>query len=98
MGVTLRFHRGAWWIFIRHHNKRTSKRIGTDKTAALRIKKEMEERLARTDLHLPGLSEPGMTVKQYGELWLAGAGAGLKASTRRFYTEKLTNHIYPELG
>ena len=40
MGVKVRFYRGAWWIFINHHGRRRSKKIG-DQQTALRIAKEL---------------------------------------------------------
>ena len=52
MGVKVRFYRGAWWIFINHHGRRRSKKIG-DQQTALRIAKELRDRLGRGDLHLP---------------------------------------------
>lgn len=48
MGIRVRFHKGARWIFIRHNNKRKAKKVG-DKAAALRLKRDLEERLARED-------------------------------------------------
>ena len=51
MGVKVKFYRGAWWIFIDHLGRRRSKKVG-DQQTALRIAKELRERLGRGDLHL----------------------------------------------
>ena len=84
MGVKLRFYRGAWWIFIDHHGKRRAKRIGDHQTA-LRIAKELRERLGRADLHLPLARAETLTFKRYSQKWLDQARLNLKASTVRFY-------------
>lgn len=94
MGVRLRWHRAAWWLFISHGNIRRSKRLGTDRAAALRAKVDLEERLNRTDLGLP--LRDRQTVQQYADAWIDRAS--LKASTKRFYRDHLENHIYPAIG
>ncbi len=33
MGVKVKFYRGAWWIFIDHHGRRRSKKVGDQPTA-----------------------------------------------------------------
>ena len=95
MGAKIRFHRGAWWVFVNHQGRRKSKRVG-DREAAKRIAKAIEERLARADLRLP--SDTTETVKAYAMTWIASAATTLKPSTLRFYQDNLDNHIYPELG
>src|SRR6266571_203428 len=52
MGVKIRYHNGAWWVFINHHSRRKSKRVG-DREAAKLVAKTIEERLAKADFHLP---------------------------------------------
>ena len=96
MGITVRFWKGAWWLFIRHHNKRKAKKVG-DKASALRLKKELEERLARTDLQLP-IADTRVLLQRYASAWLQSAATSLKKSTVRFYANNLENHIYPALG
>ena len=93
MGVTIRYHRGAWWVFVRYENKRTSRRIGS-KEAALKVKAEIEERFAKGAFKLP--AKDGISLEKYARAWISGAG--LKVSTVRFYLEKLKNHIEPVLG
>ena len=97
MGVRINFRKGAWWIDVNHHNRRKSKRIGKDREAAKRVAKTIEERLAHGDLELP--SAPSTeTFRAYAERWLVGVSSSLKASTLRFYSDNLTNHLYPLLG
>ena len=96
MGVTVRFYRGAWWLFINHQGRRKSKKVG-DRATAERIAREVRERLARADLLLaaPPASE---SFRTYSDAWLTAAAAGLKASTLRFYRDNLENHVWPALG
>jgi hypothetical protein len=101
VGVTLRYvkSKGAYYLFIRHRNKRKAKKIGTDKTFAQRIKKEVEDRLARADLHLdPAAVTTPPTVQAYAAKYLATAAHSLKRSTVRFYRDCIENHIVPALG
>ena len=97
MGVKVRFHRGAWWIFIDHHGKRRAKRIG-DKATATRVAKDRSERLDRTDLHLPAAKVEAVTFKQYSDQWLEHARLNFKASTVHFYEGHLERHLLPALG
>src|SRR5688572_17337137 len=97
MGVKVRFYRGAWWIFINHHGRRRSKKIG-DQQTALRIAKELRDRLGRGDLHLPDSDGADVTFQRYSEDWLIQARLNLKASTVGFYEGHLEQHIVPALG
>ena len=33
MAVKVKFHRGAWWLFIDYKGKRKAKRVGSEKAA-----------------------------------------------------------------
>jgi integrase len=96
VGITVRFWKGAWYLFIRHNNRRKAKKVG-DKATALRLKKELEERFAREDLQLPAPASRA-SLQTYAHAWLQTAEATLKSSTVRFYRDNLENHIYPTLG
>ncbi len=96
MGVTVRFRKGAWWVFINHHGRRKAKRVG-DKATALSVARTLRERLARVELQL----EPApaiQTLKSYIEGWQTVVKGTLKASTVSFYDGVLNNHILPALG
>jgi hypothetical protein len=51
MGVRVKFHKGAWWIFIRHEGRRRAKKIG-DRDAAKRIAQQVRECLDGEELYL----------------------------------------------
>ena len=97
MGVKIKFYRGAWWVFINHRGRRRSKRVG-DHATALRIAKELRERLGRAEFHLPLGEGTDVTIARYSEEWLIQARLNLKASTVRFYEGHLAQHIVPALG
>jgi integrase len=46
MAVKVKQHKGAWWIFIDHHNKRKAKRIGSSKRAAEIAAEKIQARIA----------------------------------------------------
>ena len=98
MSVKVRFHKGAWWIFIVHHGRRKAKKIG-DRAAALDVARTIRQRLVEGDLGLLK-SEPDDREKlqRYAERWLENATGHLKASTVRFYRGHLEQHIFPALG
>jgi integrase len=94
MGVKVRFHRGAWWVFINHRGMRKSKRIG-DRDTALTVARAIRERLASGDLQLGATDAE--TLSTYADAWQKGL-SGLKASTLRFYGDNLKRHVLPALG
>jgi integrase len=95
MGVRVKFHKGAWWIFIHHEGRRRAKKIG-DRDAAKRIAQQVRERLAGEELYLPRTDSE--TLEQYASAWLESASGNLKGSTVRFYRDNLRRHILPQLG
>ena len=96
MGVTVKFHKGTWWIFINHRGRRRAKKIG-DRETALQVSRKIRQRLVEGDLGVLA-TEPGPTLKTYATRWLHDGEAGRKASTHRFYSFNLTLHILPVLG
>jgi integrase len=97
MGVTVKFYRGAWWIFINHHGRRRSKKVG-DRVTAEQMAREIRERLARADLQLLPSQRGGETLRAYSAAWLESNASCLKASSLRFYRDNLENHIWSALG
>ena len=95
MGVKVRFHRNAWWIFIAHRGRRRSKKVG-DRATALQVARRVRERLQFGDLTLLGTDTE--TFEKYATRWLTDGEKGRKASTHRFYNFNLTLHILPTLG
>jgi integrase len=95
MGVTVKFYRGAWWVFINHRGRRKSKRIG-DRDTALKVARAIRERIAIGELHLGAADD--QTLETYAGAWVKGLSGNLKASTIAFYSENLRRHVLPALG
>jgi integrase len=103
VGVITKFHKGAWWIFVNYRGARKAKHIG-DRASALEVARQIREAIAVGAFSLPvarapepeAPAPPPETLQAYATTWLAGAS--LKSSTRRFYHDNLTNHVYPVLG
>ena len=68
MGVKIRKHNGAWWLFISYHGKRKAKKVGT-RDAAEKVKREIEARLGLGDLGIFGSTKP-QTFAEYADRWL----------------------------
>lgn len=95
MGVKVKFYLGRRWVFIDHHSRRRSKRIG-DRATALEVARKIRERLLLGDLGL--LRSDSEPFDAYARRWLADGAAPRKVSTHRFYTFNLDLHIIPVLG
>jgi len=96
MGVTAKYHKYCWWVFVNHRGRRKAKKVG-DRATALEVARQIRQRLAEGDLGLFA-SDPGPTLEAYANGWLTDGEAGRKASTHRFYDFNLRLHILPVLG
>jgi integrase len=96
MGVKVKYHRGAWWVFVHHKGKRSSIKVGTDKARAEAIAEDMRDALVRGEIGLR-VQARADTLANYGAHWLEQQRT-LKASTARFYRDNLKNHLVPVLG
>ena len=91
MGVRVKFHKRAWWVFIHHDGRRRAKKIG-DRDAAKRVARQIREHLAAGDLHLTA-DAPAETLDAYAQAWLESLSGNLKASTIKFYGDNLKRHV-----
>ena len=96
MGVKIRFHKGAWWLFIHHRSRRRAKKIGDRQTAA-RAAQQVREAIISGDLQLTP-KPASETLRVYAEAWRRGLEGNLKASTIEFYRENLKRYVLPLLG
>jgi integrase len=96
MGVTVKFYRGAWWIFIHAGGRRRSKKVG-DHATALEVARRIREQLALGDLGLLSTAR-AETLDTYAQSWLRGLTGNLKASTIRFYSDNLRRYVLPAYG
>src|ERR1019366_1468268 len=99
MGVRVRYHRRAWWVFWDDRRlrgqarKRRSKKVG-DKATAVEVGRRIREALILGSLAIPTESE---SFTAYAQRWLTDGAAGRKASTQRFYKFNLALHLEPLL-
>lgn len=100
MGVTVREKKpGEWWIFINHHGKRTSRKIGADKKTALDVAKKIEAKLVLGDFDLAKEEKKVPTFKEYAGQWLETYVKGVRRlSTFQRYGSLLKRYAYPEIG
>ena len=88
---------GEWWVFINHHGKRKSKKIGKDKRLAREVAKKIEAKLTLGDFDIEQDNKKCPTFKEYAEMWLS-LPHERKESTQHVYKGQLQNHIYPHIG
>ena len=102
MGATVREKRGAWWVFVNHKGRRTSRRIGpgdVGRRAAREAAGKIQAKLALGDCSILARAERPLTVREYGDRWLTVyASVNCKPATLENYRRFLTLHAYPTLG
>jgi len=100
MGVKIREKpngSGEWWIFINHHGKRKSKRVG-DLVTAKEVAKKVGAKLVLQQFELNEEEANELpTLKEYSILWLDDYIKPLRRlSTYERYTDILKRHVYPK--
>lgn len=101
MGVRVREKKngsGEWWIFINHHGKRISKKIGGNEEKAREVAKEIEARLVLGDLGVLKEKKQIPTFGEYSEKYLAFIKMNRRHSTYERYHQVLRDHIKPVFG
>ncbi len=103
MGVTVREKcpgSGVWWIFINHHGKRKSKKIGTDFRIATEAAKKIGAKLVLGDMNIAHPDHHKAPLfKTYATLWLEDyIKAVRRQSTYERYGQVLQRHVYPAFG
>lgn len=100
MGVNVREKpegSGVWWVFIHHHGKRKSKRIGTDEGIAREVAEKIAARLVLGELNVEKINSITPTFNECAKLWLS-MPHDWKESTRDSYVQNLKNHAEPCFG
>lgn len=87
---------GEWWVFVAHHGRRRSRRIG-DRRAAERVASDLRARLQLGDLAVFADDEhPALSA--YAATWLDSYAPHLKPRTVELYRYLLKKHLEPALG
>ncbi len=103
MGVQIREKvkgSGTWWVFINHHGKRKSKRVGSEK-AALKVKEHIEARLKlgqTIEDEKKKDSPPAPTLDAYFERFKKTLDGSVRESTRNCYEGRYNVDLREELG
>ena len=99
MGVKVKWNprKRAWYVYVNHNRKRTSKAFGSDEKAAREAAREIAKSLKLGELALPEKRKECPTVRAFGDTWIEGSTTR-KASTLRLYRLQAKNHVYPVLG
>lgn len=97
MGVKVREHKGAWWIFINHRGSRKAKKIGlgaAGKKAAKQVAQQIQARLA---LGQPAFEShtAGVTIDCYAETFLGRIEQTRKHTTYADYRKILDRDVRP---
>jgi len=97
MGVKVKFHKGAWWVFINWRGHRKAKRIGASEAAANDAAGKISARLALGEYNFDERQE--MTFEDYSADWLEKYIKPLRRETTyKRYKTVLKKYICPEIG
>jgi integrase len=99
MGVKIREKpegSGVFWIFINHHGKRKSKRVGSE-AAAVEVARKIEAKLTLGELAIEKINAKASSFSECARIWLS-IPHDWKESTREGYQDHLKNHILPCFG
>ena len=89
---------GEWWVFIAHHGKRKSKRIGKNEKLARDVARKIEAKLVLSDFDIETDKPKVPTFKDYSEKYLAYIQMNRRFSTHERYAQVLRDHINPVFG
>src|SRR5262245_47560299 len=99
MAVTVKQHKGKWWIFINHKGKRKAKCIGNSKRAADEVAGKIEAKLKLGDFSLLEEKTKPIIFADYAAEWLkTSAAVRCKPSTVEDYEHVYTLHLRPAFG
>ena len=90
---------GIWWVFINHHGKRKSKKIGTDERLAKEVARKIEAKLTLQEFNMAPKEEAGPSFKVYAVNWLETLIKTTRRSgTYKRYKEVLEKYAFPAIG
>lgn len=99
MGVKIREKpngSGVWWVFINHHGKRKSKKIG-DKKTTREVAEKINAKLILGELEVEKINSKLPLFKEISRTWFS-LPHDWKESTHENYEQNLASHVYPVLG
>ena len=99
MGVRARQRpdKPGWWLFINHRGQQKKKHF-TDKDTALKVARQVRERIALGAFSIESPNSQRFPFRSYYQHWLKTyAQSALKPSTQAFYTTAYKVHLLPAL-
>src|SRR3989442_6171139 len=98
MAVKVKFHKGAWWLFINHRGQRRAKRVGDSKRAATIAAEKIQAKLALGQFDLEE-EKPRRPFDPYFRNWLNTYVRGhCKERTLALYEQNFRCHLLPHFG
>jgi hypothetical protein len=98
MGVKVKHHRNAWWLFIDYHGKRKAKRVGSSKRAAEIAAEKIQARIALGQFEMKEEAQR-RPFDTYFRHWLETyARAHCKAATYDRYQRAFRSSLLPHFG
>jgi integrase len=96
MGITVKKHKGSWWVFVNYHGRRKAKKVGTEK-AAYAVKAKLEIALALGDFSCLDKDETAIFT-DYARTCLERMTLRCKASTIDTYKDNHQRYVIPRFG
>src|SRR2546430_13545274 len=99
MAVKVKQHKGKWWVFIDHKDKRKAKCIGTSKRAAESVAEKIQAKISLGQFEIMEEKEKPIFFADYAAEWLkTSAAVRCKPSTVEDYERAYTLHLQPPFG
>lgn len=98
MAVKVRQHKGKWWVFIDHHNKRKAKCIGDNKRTAQQVAEKIQAKIALGQFEIKE-EQACRPFDVYFQQWLdTYVTANCKDKTYAGYKQAFRLYLLPAFG
>jgi integrase len=99
MGVSVREKKpGEYWVFLTHHGKRTSRKIGKDEGEARDVAEKLKAKMVLGDFGIEQKKDMP-TFKEYAEKWLATYVKQVRRlATYDRYSFTLRQYVFSKIG
>lgn len=100
MGVRVRWHKGAYYLFLNLGGRRKAIKVDTDKRVANAAASKLRKTIARGEYHIPDRARVPPTFAQIARDWLARYPLthDVRPSTMENYASFTAHHLLPYFG
>lgn len=102
MGVKVRWHKGQYYLFVNNKGRRKAYKAGMNEGKALKVAREMADKMLRGELGLPKLNAGDVpTLTGHVKAWIGPdgqAGQRCKRGTLTTYRKIADTYILPFMG